>query len=199
MCETSQGKERGICRGEKRKFFFFPPLLNILCFSVGNCGSIHTCPWCMTMYPSSHVPVMLCASLWAGLTPSGRGESSVQLALRVVSAYYGAHSLLGLWNLNWIRLSCLCRHLDVPWSNTNYEHLKSNQAAHPSCLDQDTKVRKSKGKNRETSLLGEESCWVWQETGSAGTIKKNWSPEEIVNREECRRMCGCFCLWGCME
>lgn len=42
--------------------------------------------------PSSHVPVMLGASLWAGLFPSGRGGPSVQLALRVVSVYCGAHS-----------------------------------------------------------------------------------------------------------
>lgn len=42
---------------------------------------------------SSDIPVMLGASLWAGLFPSGRGGPSVQLALRVVTVYCGAHSL----------------------------------------------------------------------------------------------------------
>lgn len=42
--------------------------------------------------PSSHIPVMLDASLWAGLFLSSRGGPSEQLALRVMSIYCGAHS-----------------------------------------------------------------------------------------------------------
>lgn len=111
----------------------------------------------------------------------------------LLAALWGAETSAGSGPL-----TCVINWM-APLSDTNDEHLKRNQAIYPLRLDQDIKVRKSKGKNRETSLLGEENCWVQQETGSAGTITKNRSPEEIVNRVNRRRIGGHFCLWGCVE
>ena len=90
-------------------------------------------------------------------------------------------------------LACVINWM-APVSDTNDEHVKRNQAIYPLHLDQDTKVTKSKRKNRGTSQLGEENCRVRQEIGSAGTIKKNRSPEEVVNREKRMRIGGRFCL-----
>lgn len=67
--------------------------------------------------------------------------------------------------------SCLCCQLDgpcvqyqccpAPVSTTNDKHFKSNQAVYPSHLDQDTKVRKSEGKDileRTIADYGRKQC-----------------------------------------
>lgn len=80
----------------------------------------------------------------------------------LLAALWGAETSAGSGPL-----TCVINWM-APVCDTNDEHLKRNQAVYPLRLDQDTKVRKSKGKNRGNfpigrgellSTAGNRLCW----------------------------------------